>query len=169
MLLQVSGIADALACTSLKPDYNCSPRVSDHQFQYVPSWYVRHFPLFLHPTFFFKTVLMGAVWGAAVCSLFWWQSMLVASPLKKIYIILNSRFLFSTCFLLENATAAMFCILKDSIYRKVVARQHVWDWWNQTLSYFRMKLYKKFRQCLPNMFKTYLKLTMGPPFFKQMN
>lgn len=44
--------------------------------------------------------------------------MQVASPLKMIYIILNSRLIFLTHFRLENATAAMFCILKDGIYRK---------------------------------------------------
>lgn len=99
------------------------------------------FPVFLHPTFFLRTVLMGAVWGVALSSLFWWQSVQVASPLKMIYVALSSRLLFLTPFLLENATAAMFCILKDGIYRKVVARQHVWDYRKQMLSDFRMKLY----------------------------
>lgn len=67
--------------------------------------------------------------------------MQVASPLKMIYIILNSRLLFLTHFLLENATAGMFCILKDGNYRTVVARLGVWDYRKQILSYFRMKLY----------------------------
>lgn len=58
--------------------------------------------------------------------------MQVASALKKIFILLSiAGFSFLTHFLLENATAAMFNILKEDIYTKGVAR-HIW---NYTIKY----------------------------------
>lgn len=58
--------------------------------------------------------------------------MQVASALKMIFILLSiAGFYFSTHFLLENATAAMYNILKEDIYTKGVAR-HIW---NYTIKY----------------------------------
>lgn len=93
--------------------------------------------------------------------------MQVASALKMIYILFSiAGFYFLTHFLLENATAAMFNILKEDIYTKAVAR-HIWNYTIKYSHILKWNYRKKFKQYLQKIFKTYWMSIMRPPLFSK--